>query len=302
MITVAAKEAVRRHLDQIGAESSLDVISRFAYPVPTDVLAKVFGISDYDIERFKRWTVEIFTLIGAGVADEQAVEAGYRGVMELRDYVLGLLDQKRREPSNDMLSALAAPIDGEADKEICDEDFVGLFMSMIVAGHETSTNLIGNALRAVMLDANARDRIGGPVDLPEAAVDEFVRYDGPVSSMLRRAKRDVVIAGTVVPKDSFLFSMLISANRDPRQFQAPDRLDFDRPLPAHVGFGVGIHRCVGAFMARIVVREAVQSFMRRFPNSRIIGEGCVWQRNTSLRGLAVMPVDLGSPVDNRREH
>jgi len=302
VITVAAKEAVRHHLDQIGRESSIDVIARFAYPVPTDVLAKVFGISDDDIERFKRWTVEIFTLIGAGVADEQAVEAGYRGVMDLRDYVLALLDQRRREPSNDMLSALAAPGDGEADSEISDEDFVGLFMSMIVAGHETSTNLIGNALRAVMLDPNVRDRVVAPVDLPEAAVDEFVRYDGPVSSMLRRARRDVVIAGTVVPEGSFLFSMLISANRDPRQFEAPDRLDFDRPLPAHVGFGVGIHRCVGAFMARIVVREAVQSFMRRFPNSMIIGEGCVWHRNTSLRGLAVMPVDLGPPVVNRREH
>jgi cytochrome P450 len=236
------------------------------------------------------------------VADEQAVQAGYRGVMELREYVSALLDQKRRAPSNDMLSALATPVDDETDGVISEEDLVGLFMSMIVAGHETSTNLIGNALRAVMLDPKARSQVAGKVDLPEPAVEEFVRYDGPVSSMLRRAKRDVVIAGTVVPEGSFLFSMLISANRDPRQFEEPDRLELDRPLPAHVGFGVGMHRCVGAFMARFVAREAVQAFMRRFPNSMIIGKGCAWHRNTSLRGLAVMPVDLGQPADSRREH
>jgi cytochrome P450 len=291
-ITVAAKEAVRDALDRIGHEGLIDAVAQFAYPVPTQVLARVFGISDDDIERFKRWTIEIFSLIGAGVADEQAVETGYRGVTELHDYVLALIDQKRRAPTDDMLSALAAPADSEADDEIGEEDLVGLFMSMIVAGHETSTNLIANALRAVMLDAAARDRVAGPVDLSEAAVDEFVRYDGPVASMLRRAKRDLVIAGTVVPEGSFLFSMLISANRDPRQFQAPDRLDLDRPLSAHVGFGVGMHRCVGPFMARVVVRQAVQAFMRRFPKSTI-ADGCVWHRNTSFRGLAIMPVEIG---------
>ena len=130
-------------------------------------------------------------------------------------------------------------------------------MSMIVAGHETSTNLIGNALRSIMLDAAARRRATGPDELPDAAVEELVRFEGPVASMLRRARHDVVIAGQIVPEGSFLFSMLIAANRDPRKFPDPDRLDLDRPLPAHVGFGVGIHRCVGAFMARTVVRRAV---------------------------------------------
>ena len=297
-ITNEAKQAVRNALEDIDGAACVDAIARFAYPVPTRVLAKVFGISDNDIERFKRWTTEIFTLVGAGVADEQAVEAGYRGVVELRDYVLGLVDEKRRAPGNDMLSALAAPPDGEGDVEVGEEDLIGLFMSMIVAGHETSTNLIGNALRAVMLDRTARDRVTGPADLPETAVDEFVRYDGPVASMLRRAKRQVVLAGTVVPEGSFLFSMLLSANRDPRQFQAPDRLDLDRPLSTHVGFGVGRHRCIGAFMARVVVREAVQSFMRQFPNATI-GDGWIWHRNTSFRGLAAMPVVLGSPADRQ---
>ena len=293
VIGAATRDAVRAALDELDGAGSADVIASFAYPVPTRVLARAFGISDADIERFKRWTLEIFALIGAGVADANAVEAGYRGVVELRDYVLEMLAEKRRTPSDDMLSALARPRAEESENEVDGEDLVGLFMSMIVAGHETSTNLIGNALRAVMLDPALRERVCGPPELPEAAVEEFVRFDGPVSSMLRRAKRDIVIAGTFVPEGSFLFSMLISANRDPRQFPSPDRMDLDRPLPAHVGFGVGMHRCVGAFMARVVVREAVQAFARRYPDASL-GDGCIWHHNTSLRGMAAMPVELGA--------
>ena len=208
VIGAATRDAVQAALDELDGAGSADVIAAFAYPVPTRVLARVFGISDADIERFKRWTSEIFALIGAGVADANAVEAGYRGVVELRDYVLAMLAEKRRTPSDDMLSALARPRGEESENEVDDEDLVGLFMSMIVAGHETSTNLIGNALRAVMLDPALRERVCGPSELPEAAVEEFVRFDGPVASMLRRAKRDIVIAGTFVPEGSFLFSML----------------------------------------------------------------------------------------------
>ena len=113
MITFAAKDAVRNALSNIGDGGLTDAIAQFAYPVPTHVLAKVFGISDDDIERFKQWTSEIFALIGAGVADERAVEAGYRGVVELHDYVLALLDEKRRVPANDLLTTSPHPRSGK---------------------------------------------------------------------------------------------------------------------------------------------------------------------------------------------
>lgn len=298
VIAAAADDAVSGALQELEGKRSADLMATFAYPVPTRVLARVFGIRNDDIERFKRWTSDIFALIGAGVADASAVESGYRGVIELREYVLALLADKRRAPSDDMLSALACPLADEIGDEVDDEDLVGLFMSMIVAGHETSTNLIGNALRAAMLDPLVRVRVCGSAELSEAAVDEFVRFDGPVASILRRAKRDTAIAGTFVPEGSFLFSILISANRDPRQFSSPERIDLDRPLPAHVGFGIGMHRCVGAFMARTVVREAVQAFMRRFPDATV-AEGCVWQHNTSFRGMSALPVELGRTVHAR---
>jgi len=295
VIEQAAQSAIGHALAEILESPNVDAIASYAYPIPTHVLAKVFGISDSDIDLFKRWTTEIFTLIGAGVADEAAVEAGYRGVIELRKYVLTLLAEKRRKPANDLLSALAIPADTE-ESEIAEEDLVGLLMSMIVAGHETSTNLIGNALRATLLNPQIRARISSPEELSESAVDEFVRYDGPVASMLRRAKRNVIIAGTAVPEGAFLFSMLLSANRDPRKFSFPDRIDLDRPATQHLGFGVGIHRCVGAFMARIVVGKAIQAFIRQFPEASV-GGACVWQRNTSFRGLSKLPLNLGRRAD-----
>ena len=292
LVGEAAEQAATDALDKIEACPAADVISDFAYPVPTRVLARVLGISNADIERFKAWTTDVFTLIGAGVADEAAVETGYRGVTELREYVLALLQHKREAPADDVLTALANPANDEPGEIVPDDDIVGLFMAMIIAGHETMTGLIGNALHAILSDSRCRNWILDKPNLPEAAVDELIRYDGPVLSIMRRAKRDVVIAGQVVGEGSYVFNVLNAGNRDPRKFRDPDRLDFSRPQPDHVGLGTGIHQCLGAPMARRVIREAVPRFVHRFPNAAVV-DGCVWQRNISIRGMLALPVILG---------
>jgi cytochrome P450 len=296
LVSEAAEQAVTEALDTIGACPTADVINDFAYPVPTRVLARVLGISSADIERFKAWTTDIFSLIGAGVADEAAVETGYRGVTDLREYVLALLRHKRESPTDDILSALANPVAGEPGEVVPDDDIVGLFMAMIVAGHETTTGLIGNALHAILSDPGCRRWILDHPDFPETAADELLRYDGPVLSLVRRANRDVVIAGQVVKEDAFVLNFLSAGNRDPRKFSDPDRLDFSRPQPDHVGLGTGIHGCVGAPMARRVIRQAVPRFVHRFPNASI-ADGCTWQRNISIRGMLAMPVLLAGSQD-----
>ena len=291
LIAAAAESAVTKALDEIAAQPAPDIVEHYAYPIPTNVLASILGISSDDIQRFKRWTTDIFTLVGAGVADEAAVEVGYRGITELRDYVLTLMEQKRRQPKDDVLSALAAPDHSDPSQQVDDEDVVGLFMSLIVAGHETSPNLIGNALHNIMSDQRCRNWVASRGVMTEEAVEELIRHDGPVFSMLRRAKQDIVVAGRLVREGEIVFSMLNAANRDPRKFSDPDRLDFDRPTPAHVGLGVGIHRCVGGAMARTVVREAVGRFLQRFPDATV-APGTRWQRNMSFRGLVTLPVHL----------
>jgi cytochrome P450 len=294
LIREAAIDATRRSIAGIAAEPSPDLIAHFSYPIPTQVLTRLLGIDDADIERFKLWTTDIFALIGAGVANEAAVDLGYRGVTELRAYVLDLIAEKRAAPRDDVLSALCSPELGPGEEPVSDDDVIGLFMAIIVAGHETSTNLIGNALHAVVNHTVVRDWIVRNGGVTEQSIDEFIRFDGPVFSMIRRAKRDLSIAGQLIREGDFVFSMLNSGNRDPRRFPTPDRLDLDRPWPEHVGLGVGIHRCVGAGMARVVVREAVSQFVAAFPDAAI-GGPLDWQRNMSIRGLNAFPVALNAP-------
>ncbi len=294
LIEETAAAAVATALARLAEVDDPDVIRDFAYPVPTQILARLLGIDRADIERFKQWTNDIFTLIGSGVANEESVLIGYRGVTELRSYVLDLIREKRERPQDDVLSALCRKDASDDDAQIGDDDIVALFMTIIVAGHETSTNLIGNAIHGILGDPRCREWVAARNGVSEEAVDELVRYDGPVFSLIRRAKCDVAIGGSLVKEGSFVFSMLNSGNRDPRKFGDPDRLNFDRPLPAHLGFGTGIHRCVGATMARIVVREAVSGFMRSFP-AITVSDGCVRQRNMSIRGFTSFPVRLQTP-------
>jgi cytochrome P450 len=146
-----------------------------------------------------------------------------------------------------------------------DRDIAGLFMALIAAGHEAMTGLIGNGLHGILNDSRCRNWILGHPDFPEAAVDELLRYDGPILSIMRRAKCDVIVAGQFVPEGAFIFNVLNAGNRDPREFSDPERLDFDRPVPAHVGLGVGMHQCVGAPMTKVVVRQAIPRFGQRPP-------------------------------------
>lgn len=293
LIREAAIDATRQAITALAAQPNPCLIEHFSYPIPTQVLTRLLGINDADIERFKQWTTDIFALIGAGVANEEAVDVGYRGVTELREYVLELIAEKRAAPKDDVLSALCSRELGPGEEPITDDDVRGLFMAIIVAGHETSTNLIGNSLHGVMKDVAVRDWILANGGVTERSVDEFVRYDGPVFSMIRRAKQDLSIAGQLIREGDFVFSMLNAGNRDPRRFLAPDQLDLDRPWPEHVGLGVGIHRCVGAGMARIVVREAVSQFVAAYPDAAI-GGPLDWQRNMSIRGLNTFPVALNA--------
>jgi hypothetical protein len=166
-----------------------------------------------------------------------------------------------------------------------------MIMALIVAGHDSTTSLIGNSLIAILRDAHQRDWVTANRNFPDSAVDELIRFDGPILSVARRAKRDVVIAGQLVGKGSFLINLIIAGNRDPREFSNPEKLNFSRQESDHVGFGVGIHQCVGAPIARAVMREAVPRFVQRFPLTEVQA-GSIWLKNLSNRGLEIMPVNL----------
>jgi 4-cresol dehydrogenase (hydroxylating) flavoprotein subunit len=285
--------AVAEAVERLRASAAPDLVRDFAYPVPTTVLASLLGVPNDDIERFKGWTVDVFALIGAGIADEAAIETCYRGVTELHAYVVELLRDRRRRPRNDVLSELAAPAGGPDGANLDDDDIVGMFMTTIVAGHETTTNLISNALCGILSDRRARDWVLARGGIGEESVDELIRFDGAVFSLIRRARCDLPLAGKLIRGGQCVFAMLNAGNRDPQQFPDPDRLNFDRPRPPHLGLGVGLHSCIGAAMARTVVSASVSEFLRAWPEAEIGPEReRKWQRNMSIRGLVELPVDL----------
>lgn len=283
-----AREHVATGLAALDPAGEIDFIRDFAFPVPSRILAALMGIPAGDIGLFKQWTVEIFTLIGAGVATEEAVRTGHHGIGAMRDYCRALIEERRARPQDDVVSALIAT--GTPDDPLTDDDLAGMVMTMIAAGHETTTYLIGNAVHAVMGDEGSRELVLG-AGLGAEAVEEFARYDGAVFSIIRRARADLTIGGELVPQGAPVFCMLHSANRDPRVNRDPDRLDLARAKVTHVGFGSGIHKCIGSLMARTVVREAVQEFFRRFPAAQPAGD-VSWIRNLGLRGMATFPVQL----------
>jgi cytochrome P450 len=283
-----ARSHVAEGLEQLDAAGAIDLIRDFAFPVPSRILAALMGIPGEDIGLFKQWTVEIFALIGAGVATEEAVRTGHHGIGAMREYCRALIDERRARPQDDVVSALIAT--GTPGDPVTDDDVAGMVMTMIAAGHETTTYLIGNAIHAVLADARSRQSVlsGG---LAAEAVEEFARFEGAVFSIIRRARTDLMIGGELVPQGAAVFCMLHSANRDPRINRDPDRLDLARSKVTHVGFGAGIHKCIGSLMARTVVREAVQGFVQRFPEAQQDGD-LSWIRNLGLRGMATFPLRL----------
>ena len=301
----ATRQAVTQALAALhahGPAAEVDLVRDFAYPVPSRVLATLLGIPDADIERFKGWTTDLFALIGAGIADAAAVDAGHRGVTELGRYVRDLLDDRRRHPRDDVLGHLAhrgQQTDAEAAVDVSDDDLVGLLMTMIVAGHETTTHLLANALRGLHGDARALAAVRARGGVDDAVVDELIRHDGAVFSLVRRARCDVVLAGRTVREGECVFSMLHAGNRDPAAFPDPDRLRFDRPpRPAHLGLGLGIHACMGAAMARHVTRQALNGFLRAFPRAAVLPV-TRWAHNLSIRGPLALPCRLAGLAQPR---
>lgn len=291
-IKTLAKTTVLEAIFALEGLDDPDLIRDFAVPVPTRVLAQLLGVPRAEIERFKDWTTDVFALIGAGVATAEAVLQGHRGVTGLRDYVLALMAERRAQPREDIISALVTERPGSAP--VSDDDLMGLCMAMIVAGHETTTNLIGNALHATLQDDHCRAWIQQHDGLSDDDIDEFVRYDGPVFSLIRRTREEITLGGELIREGACVFNMLNAGNRDSRRFRNPDRIDFARPKLAHLGFGTGIHSCVGNAIARLVAREAIAQFTMSYRHAAL-RDTPTRIRNMSIRGFATLPVVLNQP-------
>lgn len=236
-------------IDRIGDAPSFDLIEAFALPLPVIVIAELLGIPATDHSRFRTWTDAFLGRVGT---EEDSMNAG----MEFIQYLNDLADQRRAEPADDMISFL---VHAEADGERLDhQEFLAMVFLLLIAGHETTVNLIGNGVFELTRDQSEFTRLLDGAVSVESATEELLRFHGPVESTpMRWAYEEVEIGGVVLPPGALVLPILMGANRDPAVFDNPDRLDLGRTPNRHIAFGSGIHLCLGAPLAR---REAHVAF------------------------------------------
>ena len=281
------RELVAELLDRVVGRGEMDVVDDLAYPLPVTVICELLGIPPADQARFRGWSADLVHLLDplvAGDAADRAVHARDA----LREYLAGVLAARRADPRHDLLTALLAA--EEQGDRLSEAELLSMCVLLLVAGHETTVNLIANGTLALLRHPRERARLAGDPTLAGRAVEELLRYDAPVQLTSRIALADLELDGRRIGRGQSLVAVLGAANRDPAQFPDPDQLDLTRGNAArHVAFGGGIHFCLGASLARLEAQVALPALFGRLPGLELAGEP-VWRDTITLRGLARLPV------------
>jgi len=282
------QQVVDELVDQVVEHRHMDLISDLAYPLPATIIAEMIGAPQGDIGLFRDWAVAINRLFEkGGRIEEAAAHAAQDSLYEMREYTVKLAAIKRNAPADDILSRLVAADD--ADKLTVDE-MVSTCVTLFVAGHETTTNLIGNGMLALLQHPDQMAVLRAEPALIDNAVEEMLRYDPSVPRGWRIAKAAVEIGGQTINKGALVFPILAAANRDPAQFPDPDRFDVRREGTKHIAFGYGIHFCLGAPLARLEGAVAVNRLLERLPNLRLDADQLTWRHDVAIRSLERLPV------------
>ncbi|WP_199512669.1 cytochrome P450 family protein [Nucisporomicrobium flavum] len=278
-------DAVHERADATG-DRSMDLIADYAFPLPVTVIMNLLGIPEQDREDLRRWS----RALARFDRSPASAEALTGELVPYLDYVRGLLEARRRAPGDDLLSALVAP--DRADS-LSETELVSMTFGLTFAGHETTTHLLGNSVLALLEHPGQLARLRTDRDAMRWAVEEFLRYDGPIELRRRIALEDVEVGGVQIRRGEVVLVSLAAADRDPAVFDAPDRLDITREDTHHVAFGRGVHACLGAPLARLEAEIALSTLLRRMPDLRLAvpRDELQWKPSgLHLRGLAALPL------------
>ncbi|MCZ8521148.1 MULTISPECIES: cytochrome P450 [Paenibacillus] len=261
-------ELAHELLDRAAEGGEFDLIRDFAYPLPVIVIAELLGIPSEDRDRFKHWSDEVVasadTILGGSLSGSQQAHR------EMNEYFSGIIEQRRKEPKDDLISALIAAEDGEF--HLSQSDILAFCALLLVAGNETTTNLIGNAVLALIEHPEELAKLRSRPELLTSAIEEVLRFRSPVQAMFRTASGDVEIGGQLIPAGSRVVAWIGSANRDEDKFPEAGRFDIERTPNGHIAFGHGIHFCLGAPLARLEAKVALEAVLSRLPELALASE------------------------------
>ncbi len=282
------RRVVDECLDAVAEAGEMDLIRDLAYPLPATVIMAMLGVPRADIESIKEWSDELAVFLGNARATLNKPERAQEGARQMAARFRAIIAERRREPADDMITALIHARD--EDDMLSEDEIVATCILLLFAGHETTTNLIGNGTYHLLRDPDEWRRMGEGPAVIKTGVEELLRYDGPVGAVPRVVATEQDIAGTILKQGDRVYALANAANRDPRQFPDPDRLDVTRRPNRHLAFGHGIHVCLGAALARIEARIAFAELTRRFPDMELAADRFEWHDSLILRGLKKLPV------------
>ena len=277
-------------LDAVEDQGRMDLIDDYAFPLPITVIAELLGVPAEDRNNFREWSD---AAVSGDSSQDYVEKVLIPNMHAFLDYLRAMFDEKRENPREDLISALVQA--EKAGDKLSEDELLGMVFLLLVAGHETTVNLIGNGMLALLQHPDQLQRLRDEPALIKPAIEELLRYDGPVEAATERfASEDVPIGETVIPRGEMVLVVLAGADHDPERFPDPDALDITRADNKHLAFGKGIHHCLGAPLARMEGQIAISTLLGRMPNLRLKDspESLVWRQGLILRGLKGFPVEF----------
>jgi len=279
------RKIVHDVIDAVESRGEMDVIHDLAYPLPFSVLGAIMGLPDERQDEIKHWADEILLFQGVN-RPPLALQAA---LLAMRSFLTDLVNEKRRHPADDVISQMVA---AEAEgNRLTEQELVYTCVTIMGAGHETTTSLIGNGLYTILSHPEQWQKLRNHPSLLTSAIEEMLRYESPVARQPRVIKDDVELGGKKLLKGQVAFQMLNAANRDPAIFDAPDTFNIERQNNKHIAFGMGIHFCLGAGLARTEAQEVFKAIRERLPSIQLVSGKADWDRHKPnsrmLHSLAV---------------
>jgi cytochrome P450 len=277
-----------RLLEKARPKGGMEFVRDFAYSLPATVIATMLGVPPGEQDQFIAWADDLTAYTGTGSASLELSRRAQQSVAELTAYLLAIAKDRRAKPRSDLISTLVVLED--AGDKLSGQELGAMCAFLLVAGHETTMGLLSNGLLALLRNPAQWQALAAHPDLVKTAVEECLRYDSPIQHQTRVAAQSFAFAGGRIGEGQRLLLLLGAANRDPLQFPDPDRFDIRREPNRHIAFGLGIHYCLGAPLARLEAQIAFPEILRRFPRMRLQDEGLEWRIHTSNRNPIRMTV------------